>query len=44
MNIDYSLLELIFRLISYIVLLFGLLAGIVQYTSGRLITRLEIRL
>jgi len=44
MNIDFSLLELIFKLMSYIILFFGVLAGIVQYTSGRLITRLEIRL
>lgn len=44
MNIDYSLLELIFKLISYTILIFGILAIIVQYTSGRLITKLEIRL
>jgi hypothetical protein len=44
MNIDYSLLEIIFKLVSYTILAFGILAIIVQYTSGRLITKLEIRL
>jgi hypothetical protein len=44
MNLDYSLLELIFKLISYTILFFGILAVIEQFTSGRLISKLEIRL
>ncbi len=42
MNFDF--LELIFKLVSYTILIFGLLAIIEQYTSGRLISQLEIRL
>ena len=44
MNIDYFLLELILKLISYTILIFAILTIIAQYTSGRLITKLEIRL
>ena len=44
MNFDYSLLEIIFKLISYTILVFGIWAIIEQYTSGRLISQLEIRL
>ena len=44
MNFDSSLLELIFKLISYTILFFGILAVIEQFTSGRLISKLEIRL
>lgn len=44
MNIDYSLFEVILKIISATILLFGILAIIVQFTSGRLISQLEIRL
>ena len=47
MNIDSSLLEVIlfiFRIISSTILALGIWAIIEQYTSGRLISRLEIRL
>ena len=44
MNIDYFLLELILKLISYTILVFAILAIVAQYTSGRLITKVEIRL
>lgn len=44
MNFEYPLLELLLKLISYMILVFGAWAVIQQYTSGRLISRLEIRL
>ena len=44
MNFDFSLLELTLKTITATILLFGILAIIVQFTSGRLISQLEIRL
>ncbi|MBT4147536.1 MAG: hypothetical protein HOE45_11805, partial [Gammaproteobacteria bacterium] len=44
MNFDFLLIELILRIISYAMLVFGGLAIFVQYTSGRLISQLEMRL
>jgi len=44
MSFDYPLLELILKLITYAILVFGIWTVIEQYTSGRLISRLEIRL
>ena len=44
MFIDFSFLELLLKLISYTILIFGIWAVIEQYTSGRLISKLEIRL
>ena len=44
MILDYPLLELILKLISYTILVFGIWTVIEQYTSGRLISKLEIRL
>ena len=44
MYIDFSLLELVLKLISYTILIFGIWAVIEQYTSGRLISKFEIRL
>ena len=44
MNIDFSFLELILQLIPLVILTFAILAVILQFTSGRLISQLEIRL
>ena len=44
MSLDYPLLELILKLITYAILVFGIWTVIEQYTSGRLISKLEIRL
>ena len=44
MNFEYPFLELLIKLISYMILVFGVWAVIQQYTSGRLISKLELRL
>lgn len=44
MNIDFSLFDLILRITSTLIILFGIWAIILQYTSGRLISQMEIRL
>ena len=44
MYIDLPFLELILKIISYSILIFGIWAVIEQYTAGRLISKLEIRL
>ena len=44
MNTDYLSLDVILKIISSTILVFGILTIIVQYTSGRLISRIEIRL
>ena len=44
MNFEYPFLELLIKLISYMLLVFGVWTVIQQYTSGRLISKLEIRL
>ena len=44
MYIDLPFLELILKIISYTILIFGIWAVIEQYTAGRLISKLEIRL
>lgn len=44
MSIDYLFLEIILKIITYSILVFGLFTIIVQFTSGRLISELEIRL